>query len=268
MAASSLPACQPPEADLFDIAGRCFIVTGAGHGLGREMATELARRGATIVVAARTAKEIEETAETITQAGGNAIPIAFDAMASSSCDALIDDAFRNLGKVDGLVLNHGLGHGRQIVDLDDAEFDRVIQVNLNGCLYCARALGKRWIASGTPGSIVLVSSTAAISTFDNLIAYGTSKAAATQLCRQLAVEWGQYGIRANAIAPGYMTHMMKGTADRYTGASVDDWVEKMTPLRRRGDPRELLGAIIYFLSDAASFTTGQVLAIDGGYTTV
>lgn len=268
MVASNLQASQAPQSDLFDIAGRCFIVTGAGHGLGREMATELARRGASVVVAARTAREIEETAESITQAGGKAIPIAFDAAASSSCDALIEEAFHSLGKVDGLVLNHGLGHGRQIIDLDDAEFDRVIQVNLNGCLYCARALGRRWISSGIPGSIVLVSSTAAISTFDNLIAYGTSKAAATQLCLQLAVEWGRYGIRANAIAPGYMTHMMKGTADRYTGAVVDDWIGKMTPLRRRGHPSELLGAVVYFLSDAASFTTGQVLAIDGGYTTV
>ena len=177
-------------------------------------------------------------------------------------------AFDRLGRLDGLVLCHGVGHGKPVLDLSEQEFDRVIHVNLHGCLSCARAFGSIVLDSGRTGSIVLISSTAAVSTVPNLAAYGTSKMAATQLMKQLSVEWGRYGIRANAIAPGYMNHMMKGTADRYSGEDVDQWVTRMTPMGRRGDAEELLGAVIYFLSDASSFTTGQVLAVDGGYTII
>jgi NAD(P)-dependent dehydrogenase (short-subunit alcohol dehydrogenase family) len=254
--------------DLFDIAGRNYVVTGSGHGLGRAIALELARRSARIVVCARTEGEIATVADEIRDGGGTAYPIAFDAANPASCHALIAAAEERLGPLDGLVLNHGVGHGRAIVDLTDEEFAQILDVNLKGCFTCARAFGKALIGARKLGSIVLVSSTAAVSTFDNLTAYGVSKTAATQLMKQLAVEWGRHNIRANAIAPGYLTHMMKGTADRYMGTDVDTWVEKMTPMRRRGDLSEMVGAVLYFLSDAASFTTGQVLSIDGGYTLV
>jgi NAD(P)-dependent dehydrogenase (short-subunit alcohol dehydrogenase family) len=254
--------------DLFDIVGRNYVVTGSGHGLGRAIAFELARRSARVVVCARTEREIAAVADEIRESGGAAHAITFDAASPASCQELMAAAEEALGPLDGLVLNHGIGHGRAIVDLTDEEFAQVLDVNLKGCLSCARAFGTALIGARRPGSIVLVSSTAAVSTFDNLTAYGVSKSAATQLMKQLAVEWGRHCIRANAIAPGYLTHMMKGTADRYTGADVDAWVERMTPMRRRGDLSEMVGGILYFLSDAASFTTGQVLSIDGGYTLV
>ena len=254
--------------DLFDISGRAYVVTGGGHGLGRAMALELARRGGRIAVCARTQSEIDAVAHEIVEAGGDAIAIAFDAADSGACQRMIEAACQQFGSLDGLVLSHGIGHGKAILELGDAEFETVMQVNLNGSLACIQAFGRHAIAEHRKGSIVLVSSTAAVSTFTNLTAYGTSKSAATQLMRQVAVEWGRHGIRANAVAPGYMNHMMKGTADRYTGSYVDEWVDRMTPMRRRGDTGELLGAVVYFLSDASSFTTGQVLAIDGGYTVV
>jgi NAD(P)-dependent dehydrogenase (short-subunit alcohol dehydrogenase family) len=148
----------------------------------------------------------------------------------------------------------------------EAEWADVMETNLNGYFRCAQLAGKQMISQGTGGSIVIIGSTAGVVAFPNLLAYATSKAAALQIARQLAVEWGDRGVRVNAVCPGYMTHMMNGTADRYSGDNVDTWVTRQTPMRRRGEPNELVGAVIYFASKAASFVTGQVISVDGGYT--
>lgn len=141
-------------------------------------------------------------------------------------------------------------------------------VNLRGCFSAAQAAGRQMLQQGEGGSIVVIGSTGGVVAFPNLLAYATSKAEAIQIARQLAVEWGERGIRVNVVCPGYMTHLMKGTRERYSGDDVNAWVTRQTPMRRWGDPDELVGAVVYFAAPASSFVTGQVLSVDGGYTIV
>ena len=181
---------------------------------------------------------------------------------------MVDATVTRFGRLDIAVINHGIGHGRAAEALTAEEWDTVMAINLRGCFSAAQAAGRQMLQQGNGGSIVIIGSTGGVVAFPNLLAYATSKAGAIQLAKQLAVEWGDRRIRVNAVCPGYMAHMMKGTRDRYSGGDVDEWVTRQTPMRRWGDPEELVGAVIYFASPASTFVTGQVLSVDGGYTSL
>ena len=252
-------------APLFDLKDRAFIVTGAGRGIGAELAAGLAEAGACVAVAGRTGADCEKVAGEIAAKGGRAIAVPFDARDEAQCAALIDKTNRAFGRVDGAVVNHGIGLHRDALDTTHAEFADMLDGNLTSYFLMCRELGRRWVAKGEPGSIVLMSSNASFLAYDELAAYGVSKAGVDQLCRQLAAEWAQYGIRVNAIGPGYMTASMKGIESIYDAPDVKAKILPRIPAGRYGALRELLGATVYFLSDEAGYTTGQYLAIDGGY---
>lgn len=167
-----------------------------------------------------------------------------------------------------MVINHGLGHGHAAEALTEDEWDRAMSVNMKGCFSSAQAAGRQMLRQEHGGSIIIIGSTGGVVAFPNLLAYATSKAGAIQIARQLAAEWGDRGIRVNALCPGYMTHRMKGTKDRYSGDEVGDWVLQQTPMKRWGRPEELLGAVVFLSTEASSFITDQVISIDGGYTII
>ena len=252
-------------APLFDIAGRAFIVTGAGRGIGAELAAGLAEAGAQVAVAGRTAADCENVASDIAAKAGRAIAIPFDARDEAQCTRLIDRAIQAFGRLDGAVVNHGIGLHRDALDTTRDEFADMLDGNLTSYFLMCRELGRRWVADGKPGSIVLMSSNASFLAYDELAAYGISKAGVDQLCRQLAAEWARHNIRVNAIGPGYMTASMKGIESIYDAPEVKAQILPRIPAGRYGALRELLGATVYFLSDEAGYTTGQYFAIDGGY---
>jgi NAD(P)-dependent dehydrogenase (short-subunit alcohol dehydrogenase family) len=255
-------------APLFDLTDRASIVTGAGRGIGAELAAGLAQAGACVTVAGRTAADCEKVTGFIASKGGRAIAFPFDARAEAQCAALIAETERAFGRLDGAVINHGIGLHRDALDTTRDEFAGMLDGNLTSYFLMCRELGRRWVAEGKPGSIVLMSSNASFLAYDELAAYGVSKAGVDQLCRQLAAEWARHGIRVNAIGPGYMTASMKGIETVYDAPEAKARILPRIPAGRYGTLRELLGATVYFLSDEASYTTGQYLAIDGGYSLI
>ena len=250
---------------LFDIEGRAFIVTGAGRGIGAELAAGLAEAGACVAVAGRTAADCEKIASGIASSGGRAIAVPFDARDEAQCASLIGRTVQAFGRLDGAVVNHGIGLHRDALDTTRAEFADMLDGNLTSYFLMCRELGRWWVTAKKPGSIVLMSSNASFLAYDELAAYSVSKAGVDQLCRQLAAEWARHEIRVNAIGPGYMTASMKGIESIYDAPEVKAKILPKIPAGRYGALRELLGATVYFLSDAAGYTTGQYLAIDGGY---
>jgi len=255
-------------APLFDLEDRAYIVTGAGRGIGAELAAGLAEAGAQVAIAGRTAADCEKVAGGIAAKGGRAIAVPFDARDEAQCTRLIDETIKAFGRLDGAVVNHGIGLHRDALDTTRAEFADMLDGNLTSYFLMCRELGRRWVKDGKPGSIVLMSSNASFLAYDELAAYGVSKAGVDQLCRQLATEWAKHGIRVNAIGPGYMTASMKGIESIYDAPEVKAKILPKIPAGRYGALRELLGATVYFLSDAAGYTTGQYLAIDGGYSLI
>lgn len=247
------------------LVGKTVVVTGAGRGLGKAIAEGLAALGACVVVAGRTADDVTAVAQGIAQRGGIALDAVFDAQNADDVETIIGATLTRFGRLDGMVVNHGVTLHAPAYDTTPDSFRRVVDINLTSCFLCARAAGRQMRDQGQGGSIVLISSNASFLAYDGLVAYGASKGGVDQLCRQLGGEWGPDGIRVNAIGPGYMNSHMRGVENAYEEPSFKNELMSKIPLRRRGDPHELVGATAFFLSEASSYVTGQYMAIDGGF---
>ena len=250
----------------FDIAGRRVVVTGGGRGLGRALAKGFAAAGAMVVVAGRGQADIEKVAGEISAAGGRALPVCFDARREEDCQLVVERTEQAFGPIDAMIVNHGITYHAAPESFPAAEFRAVVETNLTSCFLCAQAAGRAMIAAGRKGAIVLISSNASVATFDGLLAYSASKAGLDHLGRQLAAEWGPKNVRVNMIGPGYMNSHMRGTEGEYEDAQFLETLMSKIPLRRRGDPQELVGPAIFLASDASSYLTGAYLPVDGGYT--
>ncbi len=249
----------------FSLDGRTIIVTGAGRGLGRAIVEGLAAMGANVVVAGRTAEDVAAVARGIGERGGTALDFVFDAQDAVEVEHLVAATLARFGRLDGMVVNHGVTFHASAYDTSPESFRQVVDINLTSCFLCARAAGRQMCNQGHGGSIVLISSNASFLAYDGLVAYGASKGGVDQLSRQLGGEWARDGIRVNAIGPGYMNSHMRGVETAYEDPSFKNELMRMIPMHRRGDPHELVGAVAFFLSNSSSYVTGQYLAIDGGF---
>lgn len=252
----------------FDVLNKAVIVTGAGRGLGRALALGFAEAGAQVMVAGRTAADVDAVTGEITAQGGVATGYRFDAEDAAQCEALVAESVRRFGRLDAMIVNHGVTLHSSAYDTAADEFRKVIDINLTSCFLCAREAGRQMRRQGEGGAIVLISSNASFLAYDGLVAYGASKGGVDQLCRQLGGEWGPDGIRVNAIGPGYMNSHMRGVEAEYEDPAFKERLMAKIPMRRRGEPDELVGAAIFFASPASSYVTGQYLAIDGGYSLI
>lgn len=250
---------------IFSLAGKVALVTGASRGLGRAMAAALARCGAHVVVNGRNPEGIERTRAAIVAEGGAATAMPFDTTDVAAADASIDRIESGLGHLDILVNNAGYGNGRTASESTDAEWNEIVDVDLNACFRLARRasvgmIRRRW------GRIINISSVNAQIAREANASYCAAKAGLEGMTRAMAVEWGPHGVTVNAIAPGYMM-----TPENMTNALRADPVQRArfaerTALRRWGQAHELDGAVVYLASDAAAYCTGHVLVVDGGMT--
>ena len=261
--------------------GRTAVVTGAGRGIGREIALVFAEAGADVVVAARTVSELEESVAAVEALGRQAIAVPTDVSSSSEVNHLVDSALEKFGKIDILVNNAGKLLRMPVVPFPDVtlsppsvtrdgsagttdeDWQSIIDVNLSGVFYCCRAVAPHMMERKY-GKIINISSNNATQAFPLVAAYNASKAAVNMITRVLALEWAPYNICVNAIGPGdYHTEMTDAT-----------WVDPEgrqqhldgIPLNREGDLRELGVLATYLASPASDYMTGQIVYMDGGLT--
>ena len=246
--------------DRFKLDDKVAIVTGASSGLGVAFAKALAEAGADVALGARRVEKLEETKQLVEQAGGKAIAVATDVSKPEDCQALVDAAMEQLGRVDILVNNAGVGAAYPATREDPDEFRKVIDINLNGCYWMAQACGRVM----EPGSsIVNISSVLGLTTAGlPQAAYSASKAALIGLTRDLAQQWtGRKGIRVNALAPGFFESEMTA---QYPDGYLEGMQERRLLVQRKGDPEELAAALVFLASDAGGYVTGVTLPVDGG----
>ena len=248
---------------LFDLTGRVAAVTGAGRGLGRVMALALAAAGADLLLASRTAPELERLADEVRALGRRALPFPADVTDANDCEAMAAAAVERLGGLDVLVNNAGTNVRKPALDLTPDEFEFVVATNLTGYFTCARAAGRRFTAQGS-GKVINVSSIMGSVALPNQAAYASSKGGVDQLTKVLALEWAAAGVQVNGIAPTYFETEL--TRPLYDDPERRAFITERTPAGRWGQPHELAGAVIFLASAASDFVTGQTLLVDGGWT--
>jgi NAD(P)-dependent dehydrogenase (short-subunit alcohol dehydrogenase family) len=254
---------------LFDLSGKTALVTGGSRGLGLQMAEALGELGAKVALTARKRDELDEAAAHLAKMGVKAIPIVCDMSQPNAIAPAVEQAIAALGPIDILVNNAGTTWGAATIDHPLDAWQKVINLNLTAMFVTSQEVGKRCMVPRRSGKVINIASILGLVGGGDpgrpgTIAYNTSKGGVVNFTRSLAAEWAQYDINVNAIAPGFFpTKMTKGLMEL-----MGEEVANKAPLKRVGGSEDLKGITALFASDACSFITGQIVAVDGGVTAI
>ena len=246
----------------FDISGRTAFITGASSGIGNHFARLLPKFGANVVLTARRRDRLLSTAEKIRSEGGKAHWISLDVTNAGSVQSAFSEAVSEFGQIDIVVNNAGIAHSSPALEMSENSWDEVMDTNLKGAWLVARQAGRTMSINGSGGSIINICSILGKRVMGNVAHYAAAKAALEHLTRVLAYEWARYGIKVNAIAPGYIITDINRT---YLESPSGRKALKKIPQRRFGDVSDLDGALLLLASDASSYMTGSTIVVDGGH---
>jgi NAD(P)-dependent dehydrogenase (short-subunit alcohol dehydrogenase family) len=253
-----------PDYPSFALTGQVALVTGAARGLGRAIALALADAGADVALGLRRAGTADDLRAEIEAMGRRSLDVQMDVTDLPRIGPAVDAVVGGLGRLDILVNNAGLGPANRAEDVNEADFDLTMDVNVKGLFFASQAAGRVMIRQGS-GRIVNLSSQAGFVALPTEAIYCASKAAVSHLTKCLAVEWGQYGITVNAVAPTFIR--TDGTAADLADAAFEaDVRDRIAGLHRIGEPMDVAGGVVFLASPAASLITGTTLLIDGGWT--
>lgn len=242
--------------------GKVAVITGGTSGIGRALSLGLAEAGADVIATARRQQQVDETAIEIEARGRKTLRLASDVCDRASLEALLAAAVAAFGKVDILINCAGRIKRTPTLTQPEEEWSAILDTNLNGTLRACQVFGKHMLARGS-GRIINIASLTSFVALTEVAAYAASKSAVASLTRSLAVEWSKHGVTVNAIAPGVFRTALN--AELLDSTPRGKELLMRTPMGRFGKTEELIGAAIFFASDAASFVTGQNLAVDGGF---
>lgn len=251
---------------LFDLSGRTALVTGSARGLGFSYAEGLAKAGAAVVLNDLREDVLNESVKKLQDQGFQARGVVFDV----SDEKAVNDAFAKLDadnvNVDILINNAGIQFRKPMVDLDLADWQRVIDINLTSAFIVSKAAAKRMIARGKGGKIINIGSLTSQAARATVAPYTAAKGGIKMLTKAMSAEWAQYNIQSNAIGPGYiLTDMNTALIEN---VEFDTWVKNSNPTQRWGHPDELIGTAVFLSSDASNYVNGQIIYVDGGWLAV